>query len=68
MPPTDIDRHCFTEPFSEGSSSTPSDLTSTARVLDAIMRRTLFFKDGVSQGLDSHTVVATELSDAADSV
>ena len=67
MPPIDLVRHCFTEPFGEGSSKTPSDLTPTARVLDAIMRRTLLPRMGY-RGLDSHTVVVTELSDAADNV
>ena len=41
VPPTDLVHHCFIEPFGEGSSKTPSDLTPIARVLDAIMRRTL---------------------------
>lgn len=30
VPPTDLVRHCFIEPFGEGSSRTPSDLTPTA--------------------------------------
>ena len=50
MPPTDLVRHCFTEPFGEGSSRTPSDLTPTARVLDAIMR-TLLLRMGYREGL-----------------
>ena len=48
--PTDLVRHCFTEPFGEGSSRTPSDLTPTARVLDAIMR-TLLPRMGYHEGL-----------------
>ena len=42
--------HCFIEPFGEGSSRTPSDLTPTARVLDAIMR-TLLPRMGYRGGL-----------------
>ena len=41
MPPIDLVRPCFTEPFGEGSSKTPHDLTPTARLLDAIMRTPL---------------------------
>jgi hypothetical protein len=40
VPPTDLIRHCFREPFGEGSRRTPTSLTPLARVLDAIMRRT----------------------------
>ena len=50
MPPTDLVCHCFIEPFGEGSSRTPSDLTPTARVLDAIMR-TLLLRMGYREGL-----------------
>ena len=67
MPPTDLVRHCFIEPFGEGSSRTPSDLTPTARVLDAIMRRTLLLRMGYREGL-THTTIATKLSDVADCV
>ena len=51
MPPTDLVRQCFIEPFGEGSSRTPRDLTPTARVLNAIMRRTLLPRMGYSEGL-----------------
>jgi len=51
VPPIDLVRHCFKEPFGEGSSRTPSDLTPTARVLDAIMRRTLIPRMGYREGL-----------------
>jgi hypothetical protein len=44
-------RHCFTEPFGEGSRRNPSDLTPTARVLEAIMRRTLLPRMGYREGL-----------------
>ena len=51
VPPIDLVRHCFTEPFGEGSSRTSSDLTPTARVLDAVMRRTLLPRMGYREGL-----------------
>ena len=51
VPPIDFVRHCFKEPFGEGSSRTPSDLTPTARVLDVIMRRTLILRMGYREGL-----------------
>ena len=51
MPPTDIVRPCITEPFGEGSSRTPWDLTPTTRLLDAIMRRTLLPRMGYREGL-----------------
>ena len=51
VPPTDLVRHCFTEPFGEGSSRAPRDLTPTARLLDAIMRRTLLPRMGYREGL-----------------
>ena len=51
MPPTDLVRHCFKEPFGEGSSRNPSDLTPTARMLEAIMRRTLLPRMGYREGL-----------------
>ena len=51
MPPTDLIRPCFIEPFGEGSSRTPSDLTPTVRVLDAIIRRTLLPRMGYREGL-----------------
>ena len=51
VPPSDLVRHCFIKPFGEGSSKTPSDLTPIARVLDAIMRRTLIPRMGYREGL-----------------
>ena len=68
VPPTDLVRHCFTEPFGEGSSRTPNDLTPIARVLGCYYEEDPTSEDGVSQGLDSYTTMATELSDAADCV
>ena len=51
MPPTDLIRPCFIEPFGEGLSRTPRDLTPIARLLDAIMRRTLLPRMGYHEGL-----------------
>jgi hypothetical protein len=51
VPPTDLVRHCFTEPFGEGSSRTPHDLTPTARILEAVMRRILLLRVGYHEGL-----------------
>ena len=51
MPPTDLVRPCFTESFGEGSSRTPHDLTPTAELLDAIMRRTLLMRMGYCECL-----------------
>ena len=51
MPPTDLVRHYFIEPFGEGSRRYPSDLTPTARVLKAVMRRTLLPRIGYREGL-----------------
>ena len=50
VPPTDLVRPCFTEPFGEGSSRTPRDFTPTTRILDAIMR-TLLLRIGYHEGL-----------------
>ena len=51
VPSTDLVCHYFTEPFGEGSSRTPRDLSPTARLLDAIMRRTLLLRMGYHEGL-----------------
>ena len=51
VPPIDLVCHCFVEPFGEGSSRTPSDLTPTTRVLDTIMRKTLLPRMGYCEGL-----------------
>ena len=50
VPPTDLVKPCFIEPFGEGSSRTPRDLTPTTRLLDAIMR-TLLTRMGYREGL-----------------
>ena len=51
VPPTDLVKVCFTEPFGEGSSQTHRDLTPTAHILDAIMRRSLLPRSGYCEGL-----------------
>jgi hypothetical protein len=51
VPPTDLVRLCFREPFGEGSRHTPVSLTPIARVLDAIVRRTLLPRLGYRDGL-----------------
>ena len=51
MPPTDLVRPCFIEPFGEGSSRTPHDLTPIAQLFYAIMRRTLLPRMGYHEGL-----------------
>ena len=51
VPPTDLVRPCFIDPFDKGSSRTPRDLTPTAQLLDAIMRRTLLPRLGYHEGL-----------------
>jgi hypothetical protein len=51
VPPTDMIRPYFYEPFGEGSRRTPTSLTPLARVLDAIVRRTLLSRLGYREGL-----------------
>jgi hypothetical protein len=51
VPPIDLVRPCFREPFGEGSRRTPANLTPIARVLDAIVRRTLLPRLGYREGL-----------------
>jgi hypothetical protein len=48
--PTDMIRPCFREPFGEGSQRTSASLTPLARVLDAIVRRTLLLRLGYREG------------------
>jgi hypothetical protein len=50
VPPTDMIKPCFREPFGEGSRRTPASLTPLARVLDAIMRQTLLSRLGYKEG------------------
>jgi hypothetical protein len=51
VPPTDMIRPCFREPFGEGSRRTPASLTPLARVLDSIVWRTLLPRLGYREGL-----------------
>jgi hypothetical protein len=51
VPPTDLVRPCFCEPFDEGSRRTPASLTPIAGVLDAIVSRTLLPRLGYRGGL-----------------
>jgi hypothetical protein len=51
VPPIDLIRSCFREPFGQGSRRTPASLTPLARVLDAIMRRTLLPRLEYREGL-----------------
>jgi hypothetical protein len=51
VPPTDMIRPYFREPFGEGSRHTPASLTPLARVLNAIVRRTLLSRLGYREGL-----------------
>jgi hypothetical protein len=50
VPPIDLVRPCFREPFGEGSKRTSASLTPIARVLDAIVR-TLLPRLGYREGL-----------------
>jgi hypothetical protein len=51
VPPTNFVRLCFHELFGEGSRHTPAMMTPIARVLDAIVRRTLLLRLGYREGL-----------------
>jgi len=51
VPPIGLVRPYFREPFGEGSRRTPGALTPVARVLDALMRRTLLPRGGYREGL-----------------
>jgi hypothetical protein len=51
VPPTDLIKPCFTKPIGEGSSRTPRDLTPTAQILEAVMRRTLLLRVGYHEEL-----------------
>lgn len=41
---------CFRGDFGEGSSRLPTDITSTARALDSIVRRTILPREGFREG------------------
>ena len=46
VPSTDFVRPCFQQPFTEGSSRTPRDLTPLARILHEVLRRTILPRIG----------------------
>jgi hypothetical protein len=50
LPPDDFVAPCFRQPFGEGSSRTVVDLTRPARILDFVMRKTLFPRTGYRDG------------------
>ena len=41
---------CFRQPFGEGSNKTVGDLTRPARILDFVLRKTLFPRSGYRDG------------------
>jgi hypothetical protein len=51
VPPIDLIRPCFREPFGEESKRTPVSLSPLIRVLDAIVRWTLLPRLGYREGL-----------------
>ena len=51
VPPIDLVRACITEPFGEGSSRTLRHLTPIARILDAVMMRSLLLRSGYRERL-----------------
>jgi hypothetical protein len=51
VPPIDMIRLCFREPFGEGSRRIPASLTPLASVLDAIVRQTLLLRLGYREGM-----------------
>jgi len=50
LPPVDFVAPCFRQPFREGSSRTVGDLTRPARILDFVLRKTLFPRTGYRDG------------------
>jgi hypothetical protein len=51
VPPIEIVRVCFHEPFGEGLRCTPCDLTPMAHHLNTVMWRTLLPRGGYREGL-----------------
>ena len=51
VPPTDLVRAYFREPFDKGSRCTLGALTPTSRLQDAVMRRALLPRGGYHEGL-----------------
>jgi hypothetical protein len=50
LPPVEFVAPCFRQPFGEGSSRTVGDLTRPARILDFVLRKTVFPKTGYRDG------------------
>jgi len=66
IPPVDFVAPYFRQPFGEGSSRTVRDLTRPARILDFVLRKTLFprtgYRDGftrIQQWLVAHLISKT---------
>jgi len=66
LSPVDLVTPCFRRPFGEGSSRTVGDLTRPARILDFVLRKTLFprtgYRDGftrIQQWLVAHLILKT---------
>jgi len=66
LPPVDFVAPCFRQPFGEGSSRTVGDLTRPTRILDFVLRKTLFprtgYRDGftrIQQWLVAHLISQT---------
>jgi len=63
LPPVDFVAPCLSQPFGEGSNRTVGDLTRPARILDFVMRKTLFPRIGyrdsftrIQQWLIAHVI------------
>jgi len=66
LPPVDFVAPCFRQPFREGSSRTVGDWTCLARILDFVLRKTLFPRIGyrdsftrIQQWLVAHLISKT---------
>jgi len=66
LPRVDFVAPCFCQPFGEGSSRTLGDLTRPARILDFVLRKTLFPRTGyrddftrIQQWLVAHLISKT---------
>jgi hypothetical protein len=68
VPPTDLIRPCFREPFGEGSRRTLATLTPIARVLDAICEKDTASEVGLPRGFDTYAVVGSPSPHLSDSV
>jgi len=66
LPPVDFVASCFRQPFRDGFSRTVGELTRLARILDFVLRKTLFprtgYRDGftkIQQWLVAHLISKT---------